>query len=166
MVLRAFKPVLTLRTNNEAHTSLTSPHSLLVNRRVWATSPLVVAVRCIFWFFLSCFDALWDSKVPHWHACEGFLLSCNLSSFMTPSPEWVSVPNLFCIYFYLLYFVLPLLKRLDFLSRWLVSSARIQKLFCGSFSTFTWSFDEFVGEKVASLSYSSTILGPCSHHLM
>ena len=51
MVLRTFKPVLTLRTNNWAHTSLTSPYSLLVDIRVWAASPLVVALRCIFWFF-------------------------------------------------------------------------------------------------------------------
>ena len=42
----------------------------------------------------------------------------------------------------------------------LMSSAGIQKLFCGIYSTFRYSFDEFVGEKVVSLSYSSTILGP------
>ena len=48
------------------------------------------------------------------------------------------------------------------LSGCLVSSASIQKLFCGSHSAFKWSLDEFVGEKVVSLSYSSTILGPPS----
>ena len=42
----------------------------------------------------------------------------------------------------------------------LMSSAGIQKLFCGIYSAFKCSFDEFVGEKVVSLSYSSTILGP------
>ena len=42
----------------------------------------------------------------------------------------------------------------------LMSSAGIQKLFCGIYSVFRCSFDEFVGEKVVSLSYSSTILGP------
>ena len=36
----------------------------------------------------------------------------------------------------------------------------IQKLFCGIFSVFKCSFDEFVGEKVVSLSYSLAILGP------
>ena len=41
----------------------------------------------------------------------------------------------------------------------LMSSAGIQKLFCGIFSVFKCSFDEFVGEKVVSPSYSSTILG-------
>ena len=37
------------------------------------------------------------------------------------------------------------------------SSAGIQKLFCGIYSAFKCSFGEFVGEKVFSPSYSSTI---------
>ena len=41
-----------------------------------------------------------------------------------------------------------------------MSSASIQELFCGIYSAFKCSFDEFVGEKVVSLSYSSAILGP------
>ena len=41
-----------------------------------------------------------------------------------------------------------------------MSSASFQKLFCGSCSTFIWSFNKFVGEKVVFLSYSSSILGP------
>ena len=41
----------------------------------------------------------------------------------------------------------------------LMSSAGIQNLFCGIYSAFKCSFDEFVGEKVVSLSYSSTNLG-------
>ena len=41
-----------------------------------------------------------------------------------------------------------------------MSSVGIQKLFCGIYSAFKCSFDEFVGENVVSLSYSSTILGP------
>ena len=44
----------------------------------------------------------------------------------------------------------------------LMSSASIQKLFCEIYSAFKHPFDEFVGEKVVSLSYSSTILGPSS----
>ena len=39
----------------------------------------------------------------------------------------------------------------------LMSSASIQKLFCGIYSAFKCSFDESVGEKVVSLSYSSAI---------
>ena len=42
----------------------------------------------------------------------------------------------------------------------LMSSAGIQKLFCGIYLAFECSFDEFVGEKVVSPSYSSGILGP------
>ena len=42
----------------------------------------------------------------------------------------------------------------------LVSSASGQKLFCEVCSAFKCSFDEFVGEKVVSLSYSSAILAP------
>ena len=43
-----------------------------------------------------------------------------------------------------------------------MSSAGIQKLFCGVYSALKCSFDEFVGEKVFSLSYSSAILAPPS----
>ena len=43
-----------------------------------------------------------------------------------------------------------------------MSSAGIRKLFCGIYSMFKCSFDEFVGEKVFSPSYSSAILAPPS----
>ena len=96
---------------------------------------------------------------PQTHRCEGFLVFGNISSFMTPSPGWVSVPNssvsLF-IFYILSYFPS---KRMGCLSRYLVSSASIQKLFCGICSAFKWYFDEFVEEKVVSLFYSSAILG-------
>ena len=42
----------------------------------------------------------------------------------------------------------------------LISSASSQKLFCEVCLVFKCSFDEFVGEKVVSPSYSSTILAP------
>ena len=41
-----------------------------------------------------------------------------------------------------------------------MSSAGIQKLFCGIYSVFKCSFDEFVGDKVFSPSYSFAILAP------
>ena len=56
-------------------------------------------------------------------------------------------------------------KTMGCFSGYLVSSASIQKLFCGIYSAFKCSFDEFVGEKVVSLSYSSTILGPQTSRL-
>ena len=43
---------------------------------------------------------------PKSHLWEGFLLFGNFSSFLTPSPARISIPNSFC----LLYFVLPSLK--------------------------------------------------------
>ena len=42
----------------------------------------------------------------------------------------------------------------------LMSAASDQKLFCEICSVFNCSFDEFVGEKVVSPSYSSAILAP------
>ena len=42
----------------------------------------------------------------------------------------------------------------------LMSSASIQKLFSGIYSVFKCSFDDFVGKKVVSQSYSSAILAP------
>ena len=81
-------------------------------------------------------------------------------SFRTPSPERVSIPHSFVslFIFYILSYLL--LKIMGCLSRCLMSSTSIQKLFCGICSAFKCSFDEFVGEKVFSPSYSSTILGP------
>ena len=69
-------------------------------------------------------------------------------------------PSLFCLLFCLLYFFLPPFEELDCFSGCLMSTAGIQKLFCGIYSTFKCSFDEFVGEKVVSPSYSSAILAP------
>ena len=50
-------------------------------------------------------------------------------------------------------------KTMGCFSGCLMSSAYIQKLFCGISSAFKCSFDEFVRKKVVSLSYSSAILG-------
>ena len=83
-------------------------------------------------------------------------------SFMTPSPERVSVPYSFVSLFIFYILSYHLLKRIGCLSGSLVSSTSVQKLFCESCSTFKRSFDEFVGEKVVFPSYSSTILGPPS----
>ena len=67
-------------------------------------------------------------------------------------------PYLFCLSFYLLYFFLPPFEENGLLF-WVPDvSASIQKLFCGIYSVFKCSFDEFVGEKVVSPSYSSAIL--------
>ena len=57
--------------------------------------------------------------------------------------------------FYILSYLL--LKTMDCFSGLLMSSASEQKLFCEVCCAFSCSFDEFVGEKVVSPSYSSTI---------
>ena len=54
-------------------------------------------------------------------------------------------------------FLLSSFEELGCFSGCLMSSAGIQKLFCGIYLTFKCSFDEFVGEKVFSQSYSSAI---------
>ena len=79
---------------------------------------------------------------------------------MTPSLELISIPNSFVslFTFYILSYLLS--KTMGCLSGRLVSSASVQKLFCGIRSVFKCSFDEFVWEKVVSPSHSSTILGP------
>ena len=74
-----------------------------------------------------------------------------------PGPD-LSLPfvSLFIIYIFS-YF---LSKTMGCFSGCLMSSASIQMLFCGIYSVFKCSFDEFVGEKVVSPSYYSAILGP------
>ena len=113
-------------------------------------------------FFLPLLVML-PSEIPKLPTDPPERVSCCLetfSSFMTPFPGWLSIPNssnsLFV--FYILSYLL--LKRMGCLSGCLASSASVQKLFCGSCSAFKWSFDESVGEKVVSPSYSSAILGP------
>ena len=70
----------------------------------------------------------------------------------------LSLPLFSLFLFYIFSYLLS--KTMGCFSGCLVSSASIQKLFCGICSAFKCSFDEFVGEKVISPSYSSTILEP------
>ena len=83
-----------------------------------------------------------------------------LLSFQDSLPGTELRPSLFCLFFCLLYFFLPPFEDLGCFSGCLMSSAGIQKLFCGIYWAFKCSFDEFVGEKVFSPSYSSAILAP------
>ena len=82
------------------------------------------------------------------------------SLFKTPFPGQNSVPPSFVSLFVFYIFFLPPFEDLGCFSGCLMSSAGIQKLFCGIHSAFKCSFDEFVGEKVFSPSYSSAILAP------
>ena len=80
--------------------------------------------------------------------------------FKTPFPGWSSIPTSFVSLFVFYIFSYLLSKTMGCFSGCLMSSAGIQKLFCGIYSALKCSFDEFVGDKVVSPSYSSTILGP------
>ena len=79
--------------------------------------------------------------------------------FKTPFQGQISVPTSFVSLFIFYIFPSLLSKTRGCFSGCLMSSAGIQKLFCGIYSAFKCSFDEFMGEKVVSSSYSSTILG-------
>ena len=79
--------------------------------------------------------------------------------FKTPFPGRISIPTSFVSLFIFYIFSYLLSKTMGCFSGCLMSSASIQKLFCGIYSAFKCSFDEFVGERVVSPFYSSTILG-------
>ena len=115
----------------------------------------------VYLFFYSllccplCFQSL--AQIRQW---EGFLVFGNFSLFKTPFLGQNSVPPSFVSFFVFYIFFLPPFEDLGCFSGCLMSSAGIQRLFCGIYSEFKCSFDEFVGEKVFSLSYSSAILAP------
>ena len=91
---------------------------------------------------------------------RGWCIGMTSLFFKTPFPGWISIPTsfVFLFIFYILSYLL--LKTMVCFSGCLRSSASIQKLFCGICLALKCSFDEFVGEKVVSQSYSSAISGP------
>ena len=114
--------------------------------------------------FPPSYVALCASKARHRLGSES-VSWCSETSLFLRLPGTELRPYLFCLFFYLLYFSYLLSKTTGCFSGCLMSSAGIQKLFCGIYSAFKYSFDEFVGEKVVSLSYSSAILGPLRRYL-
>ena len=109
--------------------------------------------------FPPCYVALCDSKAHHRLGSEIVSWCLETSLFKTPFPGWSSVPTSFVSFFVFYIFSYLLSKILGCFSGCLMSSAGIQKLFCGIYSAFKYSFDEFVGQKVVPPSYSSAILG-------
>ena len=77
-----------------------------------------------------------------------------------PFPGWSSLPTSFVSFFILYIFSYLFLKPMICFAGCLMSSASIQKLFCGIYSALKCFFDEFLREKVVSPSYSSAILAP------
>ena len=72
-------------------------------------------------------------------------------------PGWSSLPTSFVSFFIFYIFSYQFLKAMICFSGCLMSSASIQKLFCGVCSALKCSFEEFVREKVVFPSYSSAI---------
>ena len=114
--------------------------------------------------FSPCYVALCASKTRHRFSSEKVSWCLETSLFLRlPSRDGTPSLPLLSLFFCLLYFFLPPFEELGCFSGCLMSFAGIQKLFCGIYSTFKCSIDEFVGEKVFSPSYSSAILAPPAH---
>ena len=109
--------------------------------------------------FPPCYVALCASKARHSSESVSWCLETSLFLRLPSQDGALSLP-LLSLFFVFYIFSYLLLKTMGCFSGCLMSSASIQKLFCGIYSAFKCSFEEFVGEKVVSLSYSSTILGP------
>ena len=116
-------------------------------------------VLIIYVFFLPVLLPSVLQGSPKTRQWECFLVFGNFSLFKTPFPGWSSIPTSFVSFFVFYIFSYLFLKTMDCFSGCLLSSASIQKLFCGIYLVFKCSFDEFVGEKV-SPSYSSAIFNP------
>ena len=112
--------------------------------------------------FPPSYVALCVSKPHHRLGSESVSWCLEMSLFFkTPFLGQSSVPTSSVSLFIFYIFSYLLSKTMGCFSGCLLSSASIQRLFCGIYSAFKCSFDEFMGEKVVSPSYSSAILGPC-----
>ena len=110
--------------------------------------------------FPPSYVALCASKTHHRLGSENVSWCLETSLFKTSFLGQSSIPTSFVAFFVFYIFSDLLSKTLGCFSGCLMSSASIQKLFCGLYPAFKCSSDEFVGEKVVFLSYSSAILGP------
>ena len=116
--------------------------------------------------FPSFYVALCASKARHRLSRENVSWCLETSLLNVPFPDGVpflgqsSLPTSFVSFFIFYIFSYLFLKTMICFSRCLMSSASIQKSFGGVCSALKCSFDEFVREKVVSLSYFSTIIGP------
>ena len=88
------------------------------------------------------------------------------SRYRLPFPGWNSLPTAFVSLFIFYIFSYLFLKLMICFAGCLMSSASIQKLFCGIYSVLKCSFDEFVRQNVVSPSYSSAILGPAPRSIL
>ena len=128
------------------------------------TTGLIICGFYYLFIFPPCYVALCASKARHRLGSES--VSWCLETFLflrLPFRDGaLSLPLLSLSLFFFLSFIFfsyLFSKTMGCFSGCLMSSAGIQKLFCGIYSAFKCSFDEFVGEKVVFPSYSSAILG-------
>ena len=121
----------------------------------WATNLLVLI---IYFSSLLCCPLYFQGSPQTWQR-ECFLVFGNFSIFKTPFLGRSSLPTSLVSFF--IYYISSylFLKTMICFSGCLMSSASIQKFVLWSLLALNCSFDDFVREKVVSLSYSSTILG-------
>ena len=137
----------------------------LADAGVWSTFLLGVGFRHVicglYLFFLPVRLPSEIRKLPPDPPVRGFPGVWKLPpSITTPFLGRVSVPRS-CVSLFIFYILSYLLsKMMGCFSGCLMSSASSQKLFCEVCSSFKSSFDEFVGERVVSPSYSSSTLAP------
>ena len=156
-------PVLTL--SNAGRSSPFCPHLQVANAGIWGTFLLQVAFRhviCGFYlFFLPVRLPSEIQKLPPDPPVRGFPGVWKLP--LLQHPSWDGFPSLALVSLFLSFIFCPTSFRRRWMSCFsghLMSSASGQKLFCEVCTAFKCSFDEFVGEKVVSPSYSSAILAP------
>ena len=111
----------------------------------------------IYLFFLPVRLPSEIQKLPPDPPVRGFPGVWKLPLLRLPSQD--RSPSLTLLSLFFIFYILSyiLLKTMGCFSGCLMSSASNQKLFCGVCSAFNCSFDEFVGERVVSPSYSSQI---------
>ena len=118
-------------------------------------------VLLVYFSSLLCCPLCFQGSPQTWQ-WECFLVFGNFSVFKTPFLGLSSSLPLLSLFLSFIFFFYLFSKTMRCFSGCLMSSASIQKLFCGIYSALKCSFDEFVWEKVVSLSYSSATLGPPS----
>ena len=120
----------------------------------------LISLANYLFIFPPCYVALCASKARHRLGSESVSWCLETSLFLR-LPSWDGDPSLPLLSLFIFYIFSYLLsKTMGCFSGCLMSSSGIQKLFWGIYAAFKCSFDEFVGEKVVSPSYSSSILAP------
>ena len=135
----------------------------MVGAGIWGTFLLGVAFRqviCGFYLFFLPVRLPSEIRKPPDPPVRGFPGVWKLPLLGLPSRDGSPVHNSFVslFIFYILSYLLS--KMMGCFCGHLMSSASGQKLFCEVCSAFKRSFDEFVGEKVVSPSYSAILAPP------